>query len=42
MQFLYTKILYLNVRHKQQNAKALENKFTLPTTLSTYFTREII
>jgi len=27
MQFLYTKILYINVRHKQQNAKALENKF---------------
>lgn len=41
MQFLYTQILYIYVRHKTQ-CESKDYKFTLPTTLSTYFTREII
>ena len=42
MQSLYTEILYIYVRHKQLNAKALKNNFYTTYTLSTYFTREII
>ena len=33
MQFLYTEILYIYVRHKQLNAKALKNNF-----YTTYYT----